>query len=99
VNSAHNIVSVLLSSDEWPPQFNLGPPQAFQVGSRPGLATSTGNDKLASTYVQVKYANSPYTNGQFEVVTVNLTETGKADITPQAEQIATDMVNLLDRRH
>ena len=42
--------------------------------------------------------DSPYTSGEFEVVTVNLTIAGKSDVTRQAEQVTTDVVAALDSR-
>jgi hypothetical protein len=96
VSGAHNFVSVLLSSDAWPPTFKLGTPQLFQIGNRMAMAATISNDKLASSYIQVKNTKSPYADDEFEVVTVNLTVAGQADVTPQAKQVATDMVNALD---
>lgn len=96
VDKSHNIVSVLLSSDDWPPTFKIGTPQQFQVGARDGLITPISNAKLASTYVQVKYGDSPYRKGEFEVVMVNVTIVGKTDVTPQSRQAATDIVAALD---
>jgi hypothetical protein len=99
VSGAHNFVSVLLGSDEWPPQFKLGTPEPFQVGSRQALATAVGNDKLASSYVQVQYTKSPFAADEFEIVTVNVTIAGKADVMPQAKQVATEVINALDGHH
>jgi hypothetical protein len=99
ISATHNFVSVLLSSDEWPPQFKLGTPEPFQVGSRPALATTVGNDKLASSYVQVQYTKSPFSNAEFEVVTVNMTVAGKADVMPQVKQFAADAIAALDGHH
>ncbi|MEV6603738.1 hypothetical protein [Kutzneria sp. NPDC051319] len=99
VSGAHNFVSVLLSSDEWPPQIKLGSPEPFQIGNRLAMATSIGNDKLASSYVQVQYTKSPFGKDEFEIVTVNLTIAGKSDVLPQAKQVADDVVKALDSRH
>lgn len=94
----HDYVSILLSSDGWPPQFKLGTPQPFQAGNRLALAAKIGNDKLASSFVQVQYTKSPFSDDEFEVVTVNLTIGGKSDVMPQARQLATDVVKALDSR-
>lgn len=99
VTATHNFASVLLSSDEWPPQFKLGTPEPFQVGSRPALASTVGNDKLASSYVQVQYTKSPFGDDEFEVITVNITVAAKTDVMPQAKQFATDAIAALDGHH
>jgi hypothetical protein len=99
VSGTHNFVSVLLGSDDWPPQFKIGTPTAFQVGNRPAQVSGVSNEKLASSYVQVQYTKSPFNNDEFEVVTVNMTVTGKADVTPQAKQFATDVISVLDGHH
>jgi hypothetical protein len=99
VSATHNFVSVLLSSDDWPPQFKVGTPETFQLGSRPAQASSVGNDKLSSSYVQVQYTKSPFGKDEYEVVTVNMTVYGNTDVTPQAKQFATDVIAALDGRH
>jgi hypothetical protein len=99
VTGEHNFVTVMLSSDQWPPQFKLGTPEPFQIGSRTAQASTVGNDKLASSYVQVQYTKSPFGKDEFEIVMVNVTIAGKTDVTPQAKQIATDVVSALDSHH
>ena len=99
VSGSHNFVSVLLSSDNWPPQFKLGTPQPFQVGKRPAMAATLGNDKLASSYVQLQYTKSPFADDEFEIVTVNVTIAGKSDVTPQARQLTADVAAALDGHH
>ncbi|HTI24841.1 MAG TPA: hypothetical protein VL652_27845 [Kutzneria sp.] len=99
IGTSRNVVSVLVSSDSWPPQFKIGTPQPSQVGSRPALTAAFGNDKLSSTYIQVQYTKSPYKDDEFEVLTVSLTVSGNNDVTARTQQIAADVVNALDGHH
>jgi hypothetical protein len=99
ISTSRNVVSVLVGSDSWPPQFKIGTPQPSQVGSRPALIATFSNDKLSSTYIQVQYTKSPYRADEFEVLTVSLTLSGKTDVTAQTKQIAADVVSALDGRH